>query len=42
MSQHNKHMTRIYYAAGASIGRIAKALNVTVRAVAHELSRGGL
>lgn len=40
MSAHNRLQTRILYAAGSSIGRIARALNVTVMAVAYELTRG--
>lgn len=40
MSQRNKLRTRRMWAYGASLGRIAKALNLTVIAVAYELTQG--
>lgn len=41
MSQRNKIRTKRMYSLGASLGRIAKALNVTVMAVAYVLAQGG-
>lgn len=40
MSQRNISRCREMYAAGASIGRIASALNCTVISVAYQLSIG--
>ena len=40
MSQRNIHRCYRLYAAGASIGRIARCLNCTVISVAFQLSRG--
>lgn len=38
MSQRNRSRCRDMYLAGASLGRIASALNCTVLAVAYQLS----